>query len=552
MHPEPGWRCDNPHSGFVTANLLNIFPYNESCVMNSPRRRLTTLLAASLAIFISLTAAASPGKLRRRPTGVVSGEYIVVLRSDIPTDGLEGVARSIAAAYGGTAAEVWSDTIKGFFCLIPDEAAGALAADPRVRYVEQNVRVDAPLSATVPSTVNGEYLWHLDRIDEPSWAGRDQTYNMCTEGRTVTIFILDTSVQRSHPEFASSSRVATPLDFSSDRSNLSVPYTNDVTDGCTTSQYLNSSLARSLWHGTAIASVAAGERIGASRARVYPLKVINCKQEWDYRSLINAVNAIPRLAYDEKRSGISIGVVINHSGYLPTWKDGWLAYEEAIASYEYPFITSADNFSTDACTFSPNGLAYTKTNKANRSVFVVGGTSVADWTGAGGSTVDSRWLMPSSLTAEGSGSNSGQCVSAWAPAADIYHAQSNNSYWVEMNDWQWYGRHSGTSFSAPLIAAMAARYMEMSYRATGIVPKRTEIYEWLLQRSTGPVGNTTTAAYWICHTGTNPAQTWWANPPAICGSGRVGQPVTNAPFYYPSVGNSANAGMFTWDEGACY
>lgn len=40
-----------------------------------------------------------------------------------------------------------------------------------------------------------------------------------------------------------------------------------------------------------------------------------------------------------------------------------------------PFFTSADNFATDACRFSPNNRPYTRYNKTGRA-FVVGGTSV--------------------------------------------------------------------------------------------------------------------------------------------------------------------------------
>lgn len=220
-----------------------------------------------------------------------------------------------------------------------------------------------------------------------------------------------------------------------------------------------------------------------------------------------------------------------------------------------PFFTSADNYAADSCKFSPGDKAITNTNKddpnTRDTVFVVAGTT----TGPTGDNNDYRWQRYNSdgtpVLGRDGGSNGGSCVSAYGPAASIYAAR--NGEFARFFGVQ-YAHASGTSFSAPLAAAMAARYMEKHYNQYGFTPGQASVYLWLLLQSYATIGTpttpVTTPTYWMC-VGASSDLTWTSNPPTTCPDGYVGEDGGTAPLYFPSVGNEPGAKMIYWDEGVC-
>jgi subtilisin family serine protease len=115
-----------------------------------------------------------------------------------------------------------------------------------------------------------------------------------------------------------------------------------------------------------------------------------------------------------------------------------------------------------------SGYTQTLVTGIQPGVIVVGGTSFQPSTG-----IDARW-QTASLSGEGSGSNSGVCVDLWAPAADIVVAgnQAANQYL----------KLSGTSFAAPIVAGMVARYLEDHPSAT---PQTvSQAWAWLNDKAT--------------------------------------------------------------------
>jgi subtilisin family serine protease len=386
---------------------------------------------------------------------------------------------------------------------------------------------------------------------------------MCTEGRNAVAYVVDTGVQADHPQFETPSRVVLSLDFSVDRTNQDLPYTTDVTNACTTGQF--TTIAHR-WHGTAVASVLGGTQVGVAKPLIVSLKIARCH---DFNvlvsSLISAVDWIGSNA-DPYRE---FPGVINHSGFVPQWTTPNYSDQSAYASavsgsvtrHQKPFFTSADNFSTDACIFAPNNLARTYAN-TNGKVISVGGTMMGSVAGTD-ALKDYRWKVAANTsvtsTGQDGGSNAGQCVSIHAPAHNVYAARRTS---LDENP---YGRASGTSFSSPIVAGIAARYMAKQHQNTGTIPTYDQVYTWLLNNASATVEDVTTPAYWFCglenpwNDGTRDRldRTWLANPPSQCpwptwgrdwqGSWGPGAP----PAYFQSVGNASGARMVYWDEGVC-
>lgn len=409
-------------------------------------------------------------------------------------------------------------------------------------------------SATQWASWNGEYLWHLDRLDELSWSARDSQHNMCTLGGSVWAFVIDTGVEVDHPQFGvyPATRVIHSLDFTADTGYVGAA---DFSNACTSGSPTNSNN----WHGTAVGSVLAGTQVGAAKVKVISLKVARCSdRRIESRSLINAINWVGSAGNPYRADP----AVINHSGFLAPWDSQAAAFGDAVHAVvtqtSIPFFTSADNFSTDACRFSPNYRAYTKFAKTGRTVFVVGGTAVGT-----SSTDPNDYRMQLWETVNGailprigqdSGSNAGACVSVYAPGTSIYAARHKLSASL-------YGRADGTSFSSPLVAAVAARWIEKYTAQHGVRPTYVQVYEWLLAQAQTPVYGVQTPEYYLCAGVFGQSATTTYRPgsqPSTCPAlsvGTFGQ-VTPAnpnspPFHFPSVGNSSDARMVFWDEGYC-
>jgi hypothetical protein len=212
--------------------------------------------------------------------------------------------------------------------------------------------------------------------------------------------------------------------------------------------------------------------------------------------------------------------VINQSGYVGIWDANVQAYGDTVVSVvnstNIPFFTSADNFATDACKFSPKDRAYTRVNHNGR-VFVAGGTSV----GAGsGDPNDYRWQeWNTDGTAKiglESGSNGGACVSIYSP----------------------------------LTAAIAIRWMVKQQAATGVIPTATQVYDFLLGQSQTVVQNTNTApTYWACVASVGDGHfdfKAYTTNPGSCPPG-----YNFGPLLYPFATNTSDARMLYWDEGSC-
>jgi hypothetical protein len=500
---------------------------------------LITLLAGSA------FAKVHPEKIKKHPVQGVKDEYIVVLQEGTKPEDVERIAQEIADTYKVELQQLFAYALQGFRIIGKDKNIEELTADERVQYVEQNAIGKADfedpsesptISATQWTWFNNEYQWHLDRIDEVTYTQRDGQHNMCTEGRGAVAYILDQGIWGGHQEFIEPvpTRLIASLNFVGAANGT--PETNNPCNAP------RANLAA--YHGTAVASVLAGTTIGAAKTQMVSLRVFDCFGNTNTADFIEALDWVagPNNTFRDRPG------VINHSGYVPVTDAQFITYGDAVVrtvnATNIPFFTSADNFATDACRFSPNNRPYTNTNKTGRA-FVVGGTSLS---GVAGDDNDYRWQAWDVVNGQTvarigreAGSNGGPCVSAYAPAVDTYVAMYTGT--------ADYRRLSGTSFSSPLTAALAARWMERQRNQTGVIPTAIQVYEWLLGNATTVVQNTNTApTYWMCaRTDANGGfvinSTHRTNP----GSCPTGFQLLQMPF----ATNTSNARHVYWDEGYC-
>ena len=86
-------------------------------------------------------AGAAGGAVQLRPTGPVSGQYIVVFEDGVSD--VRGLANAMARRNGLTLKHTYTSALKGFAAGMPAAVAEALARDPSVAYVEQDLYAHA-------------------------------------------------------------------------------------------------------------------------------------------------------------------------------------------------------------------------------------------------------------------------------------------------------------------------------------------------------------------------------------------------------------------------
>lgn len=479
-------------------------------------------------LFFSLLAlpifAATPAV--RHHARSITGQYMVLLDNKIPAAAYDGVVKSLANSYGLQIRTEWREEPRGFVATVPVTGAERLVTDARVSIVEEDfpISIDAE-SGNQWTNWNGNYLWFLDRLDETTYADgvRDGSYDMCPEGRTVNAYIIDNGVRGDHEQFTWNGEPAgrvESLNFANGAQG-----TADGLNGCPSNP--------SMWHGTAVATVLGGTTTGASKAHIVSLRVVDCNNSGSASDWVSAVNWI-RGANDPHRfqSG-----VVNMSRFLGDWMSDFATLNAAVSARvdatQIPFFVSANNFSADACKFSPASLAYTNMNHAGK-VFSVGGTSV----GAGSDTTDYRWQTWNGsqiLLGQDSGSNGGACISIYAPAADIYAGRNTSTTAYDIA--------SGTSFSAPLAAAIALRHLEVVGNQN-----YQQVFDYLLSTagSSALINHVETPESWMCLSQFNGHYQAYTTYPGACqGTYNLGQNGASGgePMHFNATSNTSAAGM---------
>jgi subtilisin family serine protease len=260
-------------------------------------------------------AAAAPAEgaiLGAHAAGAIKDRYIVVLK-DTAEARKPGLARYLAARFGGTVKEEYGTAVHGFTANLTEKAAKRLAANPSVASVEQDraVRLADTQSAAT---------WGLDRIDQRALP-LSRTYVYPSSAANVTAYILDTGVRLSHSEFGG--RATSGYDF--------IDKDADASD-CQ-------------GHGTHVAGTVAGATYGvAKQARVVSVRVLGCDGSGSYSAIIAGVDWVTKNAVKPAVANMSLGG--GASASLDT------AIKNSIAS-GVTYALAAGNNNTNACNVSP-------------------------------------------------------------------------------------------------------------------------------------------------------------------------------------------------------
>ncbi|MEV4281748.1 fibronectin type III domain-containing protein [Actinoplanes xinjiangensis] len=368
--------------------------------MNKMRGPSTTAAASLAAVVLGASlvvtgssAPASAAVLNLGAEDAVAGEYIVDLRDSVPAGQTAAKASSLASTYGGSVGFVFESVVGGFELHASEAQATAMAADPAVESVEQDV------SATLEDTQQPA-PWHLDRIDQRSWDSAAGT----GDGRfvypvsDVPIYIVDSGVNTAHADFGGRAAKwfnAIPQEADKDCSG----------------------------HGTLVAGVAAGMTYGVSkRSPIRAARVFRCDGFNKLAWIIEAVDEIAKMPAP---------AVINLSLSTHTSTPGRTKLDKAVRQViekGFTVVAAAGNQSApgnevDACDRSPGHLS-----RQMAGILTVGNAT--------------------KLSRRKETSNKGPCVTLYAPGTEITGPSSTDNTGTQMK--------SGTSFAAPAVAGAAA------------------------------------------------------------------------------------------------
>jgi len=263
-------------------------------------------------------------------------------------------------------------------------------------------------------------LWHLDRIDQRSSSLNNYYYSKYT-GEGNDIYILDSGIYYQHSEFEG-------------RAYYGGYDAIDFLDGTNRRGYDCNG------HGTHVAALAAGKNYGvAKKARIYSIRVLDCKLFGPYSAIIAALDyTIQKIRQRGRKAVVSMSLAGPRSFTFD-------AQVRKVVQYGIPVVVAAGNAKKNACGFSPSSAS-------PYGIISVGGTKQYR---------DGLYFY----------TNYGPCVSILAPGQDIRSATHSC-----FNCWTFL---SGTSMSTPLVSG-AISLLQQEFPSYSV----TQLKQQLLVSST--------------------------------------------------------------------
>ena len=328
-----------------------------------------------------------------------SGRYIVVFRDDVSDPA--GLANRLVAAGGGELHHTYRYALKGFAATLPASAVEGLRHNPQVASIEPD-QPATPLAVQTPSP------WALDRSDQRTLP-RNDTFIYNYDGAGVRIYIIDSGIDVTHPQFGG-------------RATLGY-------DACFRGCYAGDGFG----HGTQVAGLAGSATYGVVKGvslisvRVYSNKYSPTGQAYDTVATAATIAQGVDWVTQQKQLNPSIPMIANiSSGLAPSPALDQSVRNSIAAGVTYTI--AAGNTPGDACNFSPARVT---------EALTVGASTKGDYMA--------------------SFSSSGPCVDLYAPGSDIATTAVGGGITTA---------RSGTSLAAPHVAGFAAQYLQ-AYPASG-------------------------------------------------------------------------------------
>ncbi|NVJ26615.1 S8 family serine peptidase, partial [Myxococcus sp. AM011] len=229
-----------------------------------------------------------------RPPRAIPDRYIVQLEADEADQRLAGgraarastLARELTSHLGGAEVlHVYTHVLDGFAVRLTEAQMEKLAADPRVKRIEQ----DSQVRLSSGQFTQGSAPWHLDLLDRGAVLGDyNTTYQYTHTGAGVHAYIIDSGILTTHPDFGGRASYAySNIDDNGD----TLPDNNDCSG-----------------HGTHVAGILGGATYGVAKGvTLHAVRVLGCNGNGSTIGVTQGVDWVAANRINPAVANVSLG-----------------------------------------------------------------------------------------------------------------------------------------------------------------------------------------------------------------------------------------------------